>query len=95
MSVYEDLRRHCGETSAEQKLKILRLELLRPIISVQSAASLLMQIDADVVKGLPENISPTEFEHVVNWLAEAGNDLKEILDALTCECEDVPVHQIN
>ena len=95
MSIYEELRKHCGETSAEQKLKILRTGLLRPIVTVQSSVSLLKQIDAEVVKGLPENISPEEFEHVINWLAEAGTDLKEILDALTVECADTMAHQVN
>lgn len=94
MSIYEELRKHCGETSAEQKLRILRRELLRPILTVQTASALLRQIDAEVVKGLPENISPEEFDRVINWLAEAGNDLKEILDALTLECFDTPAHQV-
>ena len=52
------------------------------------------QIDAEVVKGLPENISPDEFDRVLNWLAEAGEDLKGILDALTLECSDTPAHQV-
>ncbi len=95
MSVYDELRKHCSETSAEQKLKILRTELLRPIITVQSSVALLQQIDADVVKGLPENISPDEFEHVIHWLAEAGSDLKEILDALTVECDEAIVRSAN
>ena len=93
MSIYEELRQHCGETSAEQKIKILRTELLRPIMTVQSAAILLKQIDPDVVKGLPENISSEEFDHLINWLYDAGMDLKEILDALTVECADTEVHQ--
>jgi len=54
----------------------------------------LKQIDAEVVKGLPENISPDEFDRVINWLAEAGGDLKEILDALTLECTDTLAHQV-
>ena len=95
MSIYEELRKHCGETSAEQKLKILRIELLRPIVTVQSSVSLLKQIDAEVVKGLPENISPEEFEHVINWLAEAGTDLQQILDALTVECADTEAHLLS
>jgi hypothetical protein len=94
MSIYDELRKHCGETSAEQKLRILRRELLRPILTVQTASALLKQIDAEVVKGLPENISPDEFDRVINWLAEAGGDLKEILDALTLECTDTPAHQV-
>ncbi len=93
MSTYDELRKHCGETSAEQKLKILRTELIRPIMMVQSAANLLKQIDPEIVKGLPENISPEEFDHVINWLADAGTDLQEILDALTVECTDVELHR--
>ena len=95
MAIYDELRKHCGDSSAEQKLRILRRELLRPIVTVQTASALLKQIDADVVKGLPENISPEEFDHVINWLSEAGCDLKQILDALTVECEDTPAHQLN
>lgn len=93
-TIVTELHEHQGEACAEQRLKVLRAELVRPVITVQSAVSLLKQIDPQVVKGLPANISRDEFEHVINWLAEASTDLDEILQVLTKECPelDVPVH---
>jgi hypothetical protein len=87
-TIAAELHEHQGESCAEQRLKVLRAELVRPIITVQSAVSPLKQIDPQVVKGLPENISRVEFENVINWLAEAGADLDEILQALTKDCSE-------
>ena len=94
-TVYEKLHQHHGESCAEQKLKVVRAELVRPVKTVQAATALLKQIDPDVVKRLPENISPDEFEHVIGWLAEAGADLQEILDALAAECPETEAHRTN
>ena len=83
MSVYETLKQEYAQADPEQKLKILRHELLQPILTVQNVAALLKQIDADLVKDLPQNVSPQEFEQLLKWLAEAGVDLQHIVDALT------------
>jgi hypothetical protein len=92
-SIREELHRHHGEASAEHKLKVLRTEMLRPIATVEAAAALLKQIDTDVIiKGLPDNVSPQEFDHVINWLNDAARDLREILDALTGEYSETHGH---
>lgn len=37
-----------------------------------------------------------EFDHLIDWLYDAGMDLKEILDALTDECTDAEIqHHAN
>jgi hypothetical protein len=86
MSIYENLRREYGRAAPEQRLEILRHELLRPILTVQGVAALLRQMDADVATELPEDLSPAEFERMIQWLAEAGGDLQQIVDALTADC---------
>jgi hypothetical protein len=83
MAIYDELHRHYGAASAEQKLVVLRRELLRPILTVQTSARLLDEIGSQIVNCLPEDISPEEFRNTLKWLTEAGNDLKAILDALT------------
>ncbi len=94
MSIQEDLAKYSGE-SAEQKLLILRRELLRPILTVQTSARLFQQIGSDLAECLPENINPAELENMINWLGEAAHDLKEILDALTEESAELPGHHLN
>jgi hypothetical protein len=85
MSVYDDLRKHYGMASAEQKLLVLRRELLRPIVTVQTSANLLEQTGDRISNCLPEEISPDEFRNTVKWLSEAARDLQDILDALTVD----------
>ncbi len=85
MSVYDDLRKHYGSASAEQKLLVLRRELLRPIVTVQSSSDLLQHVGDQIYNCLPENISPDEFRNTVKWLGEAARDLQDILDALTVD----------
>ncbi len=85
MSVYDDLRKHYGMASAEQKLLVLRRELLRPIVTVQTSANLLEQTGDRISNCLPEEVSPDEFRNTVKWLSEAARDLQDILDALTVD----------
>jgi hypothetical protein len=83
MNIFEELRKHYGAASAEQKLHVLRRELLRPIITVESSAHLLQTASDKICECLPEEISVDEFKNTVNWLNEAARDLHQILDALT------------
>ncbi len=83
MAIYDELHKHYGAASAEQKLVVLRRELLRPILTVQSSARLLEQAGSQICNCLPAEIQPEEFMNTIKWLGEAGNDLKAILDALT------------
>ena len=89
MTIFDDLRKLHGKSSAEQKLTILRHELLRPIITVESSAHLLQTASDKICDCLPEEISAEEFKNTVNWLAEAARDLHQILDALTLDTSKV------
>ena len=91
MSVTDELKNLAGEASAEQKLKDLRRLLLNPTVTVQSIASLLKQIDAEIADRLPENIQ--ELDQLADWLAAAGCDLEEILNSLTVESVETPAPQ--
>jgi hypothetical protein len=85
-TIFDELRKQYGTASAEQKLHILRRELLRPIITVESSAHLLQTASDKICDCLPEEVSAEEFRNTVKWLTEAARDLHQILDALT---EDV------
>ena len=85
-TIFDELRRQYGTASSEQKLHILRRELLRPIITVESSAHLLQTASDNICDCLPEEVSADEFRNTVKWLTEAARDLHQILDALT---EDV------
>ncbi len=92
-TICEELHEHRGESSAEQKLKVLRTGLIRPVMTVQSAVSLLKQIEAEVAKCLPESVSPDELANVVTWLSQAAADLTEILDALAADSPETEPHR--
>ena len=47
MSLYDELRKH-RSTPAEQKLKILQEEVLRPILTVETSAELLQEVIPDI-----------------------------------------------
>jgi hypothetical protein len=83
MSAYEALKQELGAAEPEERLKALRDELRRPIITVQGVAELLRRIDNDLVLCLPPEVSPDEFKRLIQWLSDAGADLRAILDALT------------
>jgi len=85
-TILDELRKQYGSASAEQKLHVLRRELLRPIITVESSAHLLQTASDKICDCLPEEVSADEFKNTVKWLTEAARDLHQILDALT---EDV------
>jgi SMC interacting uncharacterized protein involved in chromosome segregation len=90
MANFDDLRKRYGAASAEQKLLVLRRELLRPIITVESSAHLLRTASDKICDCLPEEeISAEEFKNTVNWLNEAARDLHQILDALTDDTSKV------
>lgn len=89
MSIFDDLRKQYGAASAEQKLHVLRRELLRPIITVESSAHLLQTASEKIRDCLPEEVSAEEFKNTVNWLNEAARDLHQILDALTEDTSQV------
>lgn len=82
-TIFDELRKRYGAASAEQKLIVLRHELLRPIITVESSAHLLQTASDKICDCLPEEVSADEFKNTVKWLTEAARDLHQILDALT------------
>ena len=83
MTIFDELRKRYGMASAEQKLVVLRHELLRPIIMVESSAHLLQTASDEICECLSGDISAEEFRNTVKWLNEAARDLHLILDALT------------
>lgn len=89
MSIYDELKKHYGAASAEQKLVVLRRELLRPIVTVQTSANLLKETGNQISNCLPEDISPEEFKNTIKWLNDAAVDLQQILDALTLDRSNV------
>jgi len=89
-TIFDELRRNYGTASAEQKLHILRRELLRPIITVESSAQLLQNASDSICECLTEDISADEFRNTVKWLTDAARDLQQILDALTADTAQVP-----
>jgi methyl-accepting chemotaxis protein len=91
MSIKQELQKHYGAASAEQKLAVLRRELTRPILTVQSSANLLNQAGPQITNCLPVEMSPDEFNNMVKWLNDAARDLQDILDALTEDAQKVQV----
>ena len=91
MTLYDELRKH-HNAPAEQKIKILRDELLRPILTVETSAQLLKQISSEIAECLPADITAEEFHNTVKWLIEAASDLQQILDALTLDTTVTPPH---
>jgi len=89
-TIFEELRKNYGAASAEQKLHILRRELLRPIVTVDTSAQLLQSASDSICECLSEDISADEFRNTVQWLMEAARDLHQILDALTEDTSKVP-----
>jgi hypothetical protein len=88
-TLYDELHKLYRNASAEQKLHILRRELLRPIVTVESSAHLLQTASDKICDCLPEEVSAEEFRNTVNWLSEAARDLHQILDALTEDISQV------
>jgi hypothetical protein len=89
VTILDDLRKRYGAASAEQKLLVLRRELLRPIITVESSAHLLQTASDDICDCLSGDVSADEFRNTVKWLNEAARDLHQILDALTDDTSKV------
>ncbi len=79
MSLYKVLREQFGEASCEDKLHIIRHEMITNIATIVGYTALLKQeID-------PHSImqqSP-DFSDYLDRLTVAGNNLRDILDALT------------
>ena len=89
MTTFDELRKRYGTASAEQKLVVLRHELLRPIVTVESSAHLLQTASDEICECLSGDISADEFRNTIKWLNEAARDLHQILDALTEETSKV------
>ena len=89
MTIFDDLRKRYGSASAEQKLLVLRRELKRPIVTVESSVHLLQTASDKICDCLPDEVSPEEFRNTVKWLSEAARDLHQILDALTDDTSKV------
>ena len=85
MSTYETLKHEFAHAHPEDRLRVLKSELQGPILTIQSVAALLKEAEACGLKELPEHVRPEEFDHLVEWLKQACDDIKDILDALTAD----------
>jgi hypothetical protein len=94
MTVREDLEKFCDEPP-EQKLLILRRELMQPILTVQASAKLFKQYREGLTEELPADINAEELNNMFDWLEAASNDLEEILNVLTSDCGELPPHHRN
>jgi len=91
MSDYETLKHEYAHTEPEDRLRVLKAELQRPLITIQSVAALLKKAESNGLGDLPRHIRPEEFDHLVEWLRQASEDIEEILAALTADME--PEHK--
>ena len=82
MSTFTNRYREATIAAAERRLRDAQLELVQPVVTVQGVATLLRQINPDVTRQLPDCVSADEFEHLVLWLEQAGEELQGVLDAL-------------
>ena len=76
----EDTIKYFQEASPEEKLQILRHEMLTPIGTVRAVEKLLRKTDLKAMEGSPE-----EIDSLLDSLAKAGNYLKEVLEIVTGE----------
>lgn len=88
-TIFDELRKRYGASNAEQKLMVLRRELLRPIVTVETSAHLLNTASDDICECLSGEVTADEFRNTVKWLTEAARDLHQILDALTEDTSQV------
>ncbi len=87
------LARYCAEP-AEQKLLVLRRELMTPILTVQAVARLFEQYRQGLTEVLPEEIPAEQLHNMITWLSQAATDLEDILVILTSSCQDLPPHHL-
>jgi hypothetical protein len=82
MSTFTNRYREATAAAAERRLRDAQLDLVRPVVTVQGVAALLREINPAVAQTLPDCVSADEFEHLVLWLEQAGQDLQGVLDTL-------------
>ena len=78
----EHLKESFGKTPPEERLLILRHEMLRPITTLRGYAFLLNKIIENNEADLPEGI-----QECVNKVTQAGDEILAILEALTSHSE--------
>ena len=77
MSNYKHLKETYGQLPAEERMKILHHEILRPISFVRGYANLLSEIIES-----NKSILPKEAEEHMNKITQAGDDILDIINAL-------------
>jgi hypothetical protein len=82
MGTFDNRYRNAAEAAAERRLRDAQLDLVRPAATVQGVAALLRQINPNTARGPAETASAEEYEHLVMWLSQAGDDLQRILEGL-------------
>ena len=71
-----------GKTPPEERLQILRHEMLRPISILRGYA----RIVSEIVESNKDNL-PEETQEYINKVAQAGDEMLVILEALTKHSE--------
>ena len=89
MTAHDDPKQSSGCAEPEARLRTAHAEMLRPILTVQGVAAILKELDAEIVKGLPKEVGPDEFEQLIRWLEAAGADLERLRDRLTAPGDGV------
>jgi hypothetical protein len=78
MAKYDGLKDY-KNTTPEQKLAILRSEMITPISTIQGYAEIVKrQIELGDIEALPK-----DFNIWINRIADAAGDLHEVLEILT------------
>jgi nitrogen-specific signal transduction histidine kinase len=85
MSLYHTLRDSFGQDSPEERLKILRHEMITPISAIRGCAALLEKMEQEALPRDPEKVL-----FCIQTLKKAGDDLRDVLDALTSSTERTP-----
>lgn len=78
MALYRTLRDTYGHDTPEEKLKILRHEMITPIAAVRGCAALLEKMGSEA-----NRTDPQSFRSCVQLLKQAGEQLNDALEALT------------
>jgi hypothetical protein len=78
MSKYDDFRESYKDRPAEQRLTVLRAEMLTPLAVIHGFATLLARINLE-----DSSTFPKDYGDMVVSILQAHNDIHSVLNALT------------
>jgi len=85
MTAFDNRNLYATQAKTERRLRDIQQQLVGPVVTVQGVAALLKQLDPELAQNLPECVHRDEFEHLVLWLGQAGEDLQAVLDKLALQ----------